>query len=114
MFVKYKKAKHYTCRSEGFFITILRDNTRVTFSYALTIWLRNTGLKYVIYLSDFDTHEIAFQPTEEANNCYKIQGNQRSQVYVSARTFLRHIGCPKPGRYDARVENGMIISTINS
>jgi hypothetical protein len=79
---------------------------RIAFSYPLTLWIRDNGVTKVDYLFDYENGEIAFQPSYDG---YTVHRLQRSQAYVSGKTFLLHIGNPPPGRYPAVIKDGMIV-----
>lgn len=111
---KFEKRRHKNRRACGTFITINKDLTRIAFNYNLTAWMSKNNIENVDFLFDVEEGKIAFRAAGET--AYTVQCKQRSQAYVSARTFLASIGLTDPGRFEATTddEEKMIVAVVGN
>ena len=111
---KFEKRRHKNRRTNGTFITINKDLTRISFSYNLTTWLSKNNIENVDFLFDVEEGKIAFKSACET--AYTIQCRQRSQASVSARVFLASLGLNEPRRIEATIddEEKMIVAVVGN
>jgi len=108
----FVKSIHRNMRTSGTFITISNDRKRIYFSYLIAKWIASNNVKAFEFLFDRENQRIAFSPASV--NAYNIRFVCRSQAYVTAMAFVKHIGNPPPGRYAAEIdeENKLIVAEI--